>query len=181
MVNELIRKALHIFVCVFFLTVAYITNTPVAYLCFFGLYVGMLVLLRLGVLSLITKINRKSIGHHLIFVGCLIIFSFFILSKDDTAFQFGIITLMLADTLAIAGRPIQNLLSKRRSSSGKSILGSMIFFVVSLIIAFFLHINISPIFITSMILLAVAEHKSTMGFDNVIIPVFSFVIVHFIA
>ena len=182
-INELLRKLIHILICV--LCALIIPFIPLNFGVLFGFsFIIIIIYLdKNGYLQFLEKVKRISAGHYFMFLGVLFNMIYFKLHPGNflitPAFVFSLICLGFADSFAVLGRPITNYLLKNHfknnkklmvkqvinqilklSLANKTVIGSCIFTIISflvlnLVAVISVSISLSPIFLIKAILLSI--------------------------
>ncbi len=172
--HELTRKLAHIFSGVIILFLPNFLSAEEIVLLAVVFAVFLCISKYFGLLSSIHKIDRKTLGEVYFPLG-IGISAFFFLPSHVLAFQFGILVLTFADSLAgIIGETFGNhriaFLANKKSLEGTSA-----FFITTFLIIYFLEFP-QPSFLflpalTTTILLTSVEVLLFAGLDNLFLPI----------
>lgn len=196
---ELFRKLTHLSIC----TGLFLGGHWVSW--WLGVLFGMagifvtFYLDKFGFLNYFKGVKRSSNGHYWMFFGVLTTFLMYKqnlavdITKANASYAFALFSLGIADPLSMLGRPVFNYLcrypnfvkiSKYLTFERKTLTGSLIYFCVSLLILActlaLMNLNLSSnqkvAAVLGLVGITAVEFFSIWGFDNVFIPVLSFVL-----
>jgi|SRR3989344_7239485 len=172
--HELTRKLTHVFsgIIIFFLPNFLTAKEIVLLAAVFAIFLG--ISKYFGLLSSIHKIDRKTLGEVYFPLG-IGISAFFFLPSHVLAFQFGILVLTFADSLAgIIGETF----GKHKIAflaNKKSLEGTSAFFITTFLIICFFGFLRPPFLVlpalTATILLTLVEMLLFAGLDNLFLPI----------
>ncbi len=171
MKNELIRKSLHIAaaVCVAFVAplMSLFLFVILCTIIIFSLpYIRWHKLVRRYIL-----VPRGTHGDIYFFVGVLLTALFF-LPYEKEAFEFGILVLGFSDGLAAVVGQLSRSRGYRILGRKKTFIGSLTFFVSTLLVGSLYAQTIAPLLFVCL-LLTITENVVLSGFDNIVIPLFA--------
>ncbi|MBC7405912.1 MAG: hypothetical protein H7230_00355 [Candidatus Parcubacteria bacterium] len=188
--NELGRKLLHIGSVFFCLGLIQIFNPGGVAFIIAVATLSTFLADTLGYLDFFKNVKRVSYGHYFMAFGIVVTLILYAMHKSDPALVFAFLALGVCDPLAVFGRPIYDYLSglsqfhwvKKLTYKGKTITGSLIFFVSALVLGIltilFSHSNIDILRLIKLtiaaILLTAIEFWSIWGIDNLTLPVGAF-------
>lgn len=199
--HEIARKAVHFFICVsLFLFAHFVDWSQGVLIAMVGVF-GTFLLDKYGYLNYFQRIKRSSKGHYWMFFGVLITFLMYkhtlIINSNsnfsDASFAFALMSLGLADPLSMFGKPIFNYFkqfqwffswAKYLTFERKTFTGTIIYVVSSLAIILFINQMFglrldtpkSLSLAVGIIGIGIIEFFSIWGFDNLFIPVLSFLL-----
>ena len=170
---ELSRKAAHLSACLIALALPFTISSAWTVAVMASLFTAFLLLMRRrGALRCIFGVSRRSAGVYLMPAAVFLVF--LTARHDRAAYVTALLALGLADTAAcLLGRT-----DPRRIIHGKSVTGSVSFFLVSFLCILLVRADWTGRGVSSLVLVALAlsavltvvELVSFWGFDNLTVP-----------
>jgi phytol kinase len=171
--QELMRKISHSASCLISaLFPFFINQTEVILLTIFFMAI-FIFNLKFRFFTHLKNLYRRSIGEIFLVLGIALTFAMNQIVDNNFAYIFAMMVIGLSDSLAALSR-----------KKGKSVLGSSIFLIVTVLVLFGLNyfgpnqISISLIAIIA-VLLTILEYFSTFGLDNLSLPFIGYVLYYY--